>query len=83
MKQVDLNEAKLNLLELVELAASGEPFIIVKNGVPVAQVTAVEAPAMAPASTCRSGFMRGQFTVPDDFDTTDKDDLKRMFGLAD
>jgi prevent-host-death family protein len=83
MKQVDLNEAKLNLVELVELAASGEPITIVKDGVPMVKLTAVEAPPKAPAPPCRTGFMRGQFTVPDDFDTTDEDDLKRMFGLAD
>ena len=52
-----------------------EPFIIAKAGKPLVKVIAVEAPA-APK---RFDFMKGQFTVPDDFDTMGQEEIETLF----
>jgi prevent-host-death family protein len=75
MKTFNIHEAKTHLSRLVEAAAKGEPFIIAKAGKPLVKVTAVEAPA-APK---RFDFMKGQFTVPDDFDTIDQKEIESCF----
>jgi hypothetical protein len=36
-------------------------------------------PLDAPAAPRRLGFMEGQFTVPDDFDTMYQDEIEKMF----
>ncbi len=73
MKTVNIHEAKKRLSRLVEAAAKGEPFIIAKAGKPLVKVVAIDAPAK------RLDFMRGQFTVPDDFDTMDQEEIERLF----
>jgi prevent-host-death family protein len=75
MRTVNIHEAKTHLSRLVEAAAKGEPFIIAKAGKPLVKVVPVDAPS-APR---RLGFMRGQFTVPDDFDTMDEEEIEKMF----
>jgi len=75
MKTVNIHEAKTHLSRLVEAAAKGEPFVIAKSGKPLVKVVPVDAPA-APR---RLGFMQGQFTVPDDFDTMDQEEIERLF----
>ena len=75
MKTFNIHEAKTHLSRLVEAAAKGEPFIIAKAGKPLVKVTAVEATA-APK---RFDFMKGQFTVPDDFDTMDQEEIEQLF----
>ena len=77
MKQVNIHEAKTHLSKLVEEAANGEPFIIAKNGKPVAKVTAIDAPDKKQIR--RLGFMEGQFSVPDDFDTMMQKEIEDMF----
>jgi antitoxin (DNA-binding transcriptional repressor) of toxin-antitoxin stability system len=71
MKTFNIHEAKTHLSRLVEAAAKGEPLMIA----PLVKVTAVEAPA-APK---RFDFMRGQFIVPDDFDTMDQKEIEAPF----
>ena len=75
MRIVNIHEAKTHLSRLVDLAAKGEPFIIAKAGKPLVKVVPIDAPA-APR---RLGFMRGQFTVPDDFDTMYQEEIEKMF----
>lgn len=75
MKTVNIREAKTHLSRLVEAAAKGEPIVIAKSGKPLVKVVPVDAPA-APR---RLGFMQGQFTVPDDFDTMDQEEIERLF----
>jgi prevent-host-death family protein len=75
MRTVNIHEAKTHLSRLVDAAAKGEPFIIAKAGKPLVKVVPLDAPA-APR---RLGFMRGQFTVPDDFDTMYQDEIEKMF----
>ena len=75
MKTVSVEEAKTHLSRLVEAAAKGEPFIIAKAGKPLVKVVPLDAPA-APR---RLDFMRGAFTVPDDFDTMDPEEIEKLF----
>ncbi len=75
MRTVNIHEAKTHLSRLVDAAAKGEPFIIAKAGKPLVKVVPVEAP---PAPR-RLGLMRGQFTIPDDFDTMDQEEIEKLF----
>jgi prevent-host-death family protein len=75
MRTVNIHEAKTQLSRLVDAAAKGEPFIIAKAGKPLVKVVPIDAPA-APK---RLGFMRGAFTVPDDFDTMGQEEIEAMF----
>ena len=75
MKTFNIHEAKTHLSRLIEAAAKGEPFIIAKAGKPLVKVVPVDAPT----ATRRLGFMRGAFTVPDDFDTMDQEEIEKLF----
>ena len=73
---VNIHDAKTHLSRLVDRAAKGEPFIIAKAGKPLVKVV----PLDQPASVKRLGFMSGQFSVPDDFDTLGQAEIEAMFG---
>jgi len=76
MKTVNMHEAKTHLSRLIaEAVERGEDFVIAKSGKPLVKVSAIEA---APTAS-RIGFMKGQFSVPDDFDTMFAEEIQRMF----
>jgi prevent-host-death family protein len=75
MRTVNIHEAETHLSRLVEAAAKGEPFIIARAGKPLVKVIAVDAPA----EPKRLDFMKGQFNVPDDFDTMDQKEIENLF----
>ena len=77
MRTVNIHEAKTHLSRLVDAAAKGEPFIIAKAGKPLVKVVPIDAP---PAPK-RFDFMAGEFTVPDDFDTMDQEEIEKLFGV--
>ena len=77
MRTVNMHEAKTHLSRLVERAAKGEPFIIAKAGKPLVKVMPLDAPAKG--ETKRLGFMAGQISVPDDFDTMCADEIEKLF----
>lgn len=79
MRTVNIHEAKTHLSRLVEQAANGEPFVITKAGKPLVKVVALDAPERRPMR--RRGFLAGQFTIPDDFNTWAQDEILEMFGL--
>jgi len=63
---------------LVDEAANGEPFIIVKEGEPLVIVAAFEgAPAAKPAR--RLSFLSGDNTVPYDFDSMGSKEILDSF----
>ncbi len=72
---VNIHEAKTHLSKLIEQAANGEEVVIAKAGKPIVRLTPVEPPT----PKRRIGFMEGQFTVPDDFDTMFQDEIEEMF----
>jgi antitoxin (DNA-binding transcriptional repressor) of toxin-antitoxin stability system len=60
---------------LVEEAASGEAFIIAKDGKPMVKVV----PLDAPKKTSRLGFMNRQIKVPEDFDRMCEKEIEALF----
>jgi len=82
MKTVSIQEAEENLSQLVEQAAKGEPFMIAKAGKPLVTVVAVDeaaAPEVTGPKKRRIGFLKGQISVPDDFDTVFAKEIEDMF----
>jgi len=77
MRTVNIHEAKTHLSRLVEQAAKGEPFVIAKAGKPLVKVVPLDEPPKKPVQ--RIGFMKGQYSIPDDFDTMFQDEIIRMF----
>lgn len=77
MKTVNMHEAKTHLSRLVQAAADGEPFIIARDGVPLAKVVPLNTPAPRPIQ--RLGFLEGLYTVPDDFNTMFAKEIEEMF----
>jgi prevent-host-death family protein len=77
VKTVNIHEAKTHLSRLVDEAAKGESFVIAKAGKPLVKVVALDAPPVKPMR--RLGFMRGQISVPDDFDRMGEDEIARLF----
>lgn len=77
MQTINIHEAKTHLSRLVEEAAKGNAFIIAKAGKPMVKVsplTEEEYPGVR-----RLGFMSGEITVPDDFDTMETSYLTKLF----
>lgn len=77
MRTVNMHEAKTHLSRLVDRAAKGEPFIIAKAGKPLVKVVPLDEPPARAKQ--RFGFLRGQISVPDDFDTMFQDEIEKMF----
>lgn len=77
MNTVNIHQAKTHLSKLVEQAAKGEPFIIAKAGKPLVKVVPVDTPETKPVQPL--GFLRGQISVPDDFDTMFAKEIEEMF----
>ncbi|EUC00469.1 prevent-host-death family protein [Rhizobium sp. CF080] len=80
MKTVNIHEAKTHLSRLVEEAANGEAFVIAKAGKPMVKVVPLEeVPSEEPKKKRRIGFLKGQISVPDDFDTMFAKEIEDMF----
>jgi prevent-host-death family protein len=77
MRTYNIHDAKTQLSRLVEQAAKGESFVIAKAGRPMVKVMALNAPESSRIK--RFGFLAGQITVPDDFDTMGADVIRAMF----
>lgn len=77
MQTINIHEAKTHLSRLVEQAAAGESFIIAKAGRPMVKISALNPAEALP--TRRLGFMRGQITVPDDFDSIAAEEIADLF----
>jgi prevent-host-death family protein len=76
VKTVNIHDAKTRLSELIEKAVvQGESFIIAKAGKPMVRVTRVDAPV----EKIRTGFLAGQITVPEDFDTMGAAHIQILF----
>jgi prevent-host-death family protein len=71
MRTINIHQAKTHLSRLVDEAEKGDPFIIAKAGKPkviVSRITAEDAPKQR-----RIGFMKGVFTLPDNYEEIDKE----------
>ncbi|MES2663225.1 MAG: type II toxin-antitoxin system prevent-host-death family antitoxin [Pseudomonadota bacterium] len=79
MQIINIHEAKTHLSKLVDLASKGESFVIAKAGKPLVKVIALDSPESGEQK--RIGFMLGQITVPEDFDTMGSSEIEKIFGL--
>ena len=77
MNTVNIHEAKTQLSKLVDQAARGESFVIAKAGKPLVKVTALDAPS----EPKRLGFLKGEISVPDDFDRMGESEIAELFGV--
>jgi prevent-host-death family protein len=75
MKTVNTHEAKTQLSRLLRRVAGGEEITIANRGVPVARL--VPVPANKAQRTL--GILRGEFSVPDDFDAPLPEALLDLF----
>ncbi|MEM5439887.1 type II toxin-antitoxin system Phd/YefM family antitoxin [Paraburkholderia diazotrophica] len=74
----NIHEAKTNLSRLIEdIVNGGEPFVIAKAGKPLVKVVRLDAAPEKPVR--RIGFLKGQISVPDDFDTMGAESVADMF----
>lgn len=77
MLAVNIHEAKTHLSRLVEDAAHGKPFIIARAGKPLVKV--IPFSEVESGAERRLGFMAGEISVPDDFDTMDSGAIAALF----
>ena len=78
MHTVDIHEAKTHLSQLVEKASKGESFIIARAGKPLVKVTALDVPGTNQIR--RFGFLAGEISIPEDFDTMGSQQIEALFG---
>ncbi|MDP2863290.1 MAG: type II toxin-antitoxin system prevent-host-death family antitoxin [Desulfobacterales bacterium] len=77
MQTVNIHEAKTNLSRLVEEAAQGNSFIIAKAGKPMVKVLPLSAEERKGAE--KLGFMAGEISTPDNFDSLGALEIMRLF----
>ncbi len=77
MQTVNIHEAKTHLSRLVDEAAKGNVFIIAKAGKPMVKVLPLSDGVVD--GTERLGFMSGEITVPDDFDSLGATEITALF----
>jgi prevent-host-death family protein len=77
MRMFNIHEAKTHLSRLVDEAEQGEPFIIAKAGKPKVKVVRIDDEE--DILKRRIGFMKGQYTVPDDIKTPFAEEIEKMF----
>jgi len=76
VKTVGVHQAKTNLSRILAEVEDGQTYIIARGGQPVAEVRAVKPVAKPEVEL---GLLRGQFQVPDDFDTWYAGEILEMF----
>ena len=74
-----MHEAKTHLSRLVEEAAAGQAFVICKAGKPLVRVTPLAQSDEAAPVRSRLGMLRGQFSVPDNFDQLGQEEIADLF----
>ena len=77
MQTVNIHEAKTHLSRLVDEAAKGNIFIIAKAGKPMVKVLPLSDGELE--ETEKLGFMSGEITVPDDFDSLEATEIITLF----
>ncbi|MBW1732069.1 MAG: type II toxin-antitoxin system Phd/YefM family antitoxin [Deltaproteobacteria bacterium] len=77
METINIHEAKTHLSRLVEEAAKGKAFIIAKAGKPLVKVVPLSEEEQE--NDTKLGFMAGEISVPEDFDTMGAFEMKSLF----
>lgn len=82
MDTLNIHAAKTHFSGLVERVEAGETIIIARAGKPVARLTPLDPPPAedrAALAARRIGFMKGEFSVPDDFNEMGREEIEAMF----
>ena len=77
MQTINIHEAKTHLSRLVEEAAQGKAFIIAKAGKPLVKVSPISVEDKKGVE--KLGFMEGEISVPDDFDSLGTAEIMLLF----
>ncbi len=77
MQTINIHQAKTHLSRLVDEAAKGNVFIIAKAGKPMVKVLPLSDGELK--GTERLGFMSGEISVPEDFDTLGAKEIVQLF----
>jgi prevent-host-death family protein len=80
VRTFNIHEAKTHLSRLVDEAEKGEPFIIAKAGKPKVKVVPIDTPKTKTPN--RIGFMKGMFTLPENFEEIDRQldrEIEKLF----
>ena len=77
METINIHEAKTHLSRLVEQAAIGKAFIIAKAGKPMVKVVPLSEEEQS--IDTKLGFMAGEISVPEDFDTMGTTEIECLF----
>ena len=77
MQIINIHEAKTHLSRLVEEAAQGKSFIIAKAGKPMVKVSPLSAEEGKNIE--KIGFMSGDISTPDDFDSLGANEIIQLF----
>ena len=77
MQMINIHKAKTHLSRLVEEAAQGKSFIIAKAGKPMVKVTPLSGEELEGFE--KLGFMGGEISVPDDFDSLGAAKIRQLF----
>jgi prevent-host-death family protein len=77
METINIHEAKTHLSRLVEEAAQGKSFIIAKAGKPLVKVSPLSMDELRGGE--KLGFMKGEISVPDDFDSLGAREIMLLF----
>ena len=77
MDTYNIHEAKTHLSRLIDKAAKGEPFIIARAGKPMVRVVPIEEPEKKLVR--RIGFLKGVYTIPDNFKEIGREEIEEMF----
>lgn len=76
MKQVNVAQAKSQLPELIERAASGEVIVLARAGKPRAKIVALDADDV---TLRKPGKGKGRFRMKKDFDQPLPEDVLKLF----
>lgn len=76
MQTVNIHEAKTHLSRLVAEAAQGKSFVIAKAGKPMVKVLPLSAEEGKASE--KLGFMAGEISTPDDFDSLGEREIRRL-----
>jgi prevent-host-death family protein len=77
METVNIHYAKTHLSRLLERVVQGEEITIAKAGKSIAMLSPIKEEIPHKARVI--GFMAGEFSVPDDFDTMGAEEIALMF----
>jgi len=76
MKTVGVHQAKTNLSRILAEVENGQTYVIARGGKPVARLVPA---APVKKTEVELGLLRGQYQVPDDFDSWYSKEILEMF----